>query len=162
MKQVFSNTNFKDTSMSNISILIGTMLGASEYVADRLTEVLEPQHKVTNHLAPNLADLNAAQEQTWIICTSTHGAGDFPDNINGFVESLKEQSPDLSKISYAVCALGDSNYDTFCQAGKTIDQLLEQLGAHRIAAAHLINVSLGDLPEDSAESWLANWKDQLN
>lgn len=148
--------------MSNISILIGTMLGASEYVADRLTEVLEEQHQVTNHLAPNLDQLNVSQEQVWIVCTSTHGAGDFPDNISGFVESLTLNSPDLSMIKYAVCGLGDSNYDTFCQAAKTIDQLLEKLGATQLIEPHLIDVSLGDLPEDSAETWLNDWKDQLS
>jgi len=147
--------------MSNISIIIGTMLGASEYVADRLTELLEQQHRVTNHLTPDLSQFDTHKAQTWIICTSTHGAGDFPDNIVNFVESLIEQAPDLSNIRYAVCGLGDSNYDTFCEAGKTIDQLLNKLGANRLIEPLFVDVSLGELPEDDAQIWLESWKDRL-
>jgi len=148
--------------MSNISIIIGTMLGASEYVADRLTELLDNKHNVSNHLTPTLDDIDTTSQQVWIICTSTHGAGDFPDNILNFVAQLNQQQPDLSKITYAVCALGDSNYDTYCLAGKTIDQLLATLGAQRIASTNLIDVSQGDLPEDNAQIWLENWIDRLD
>jgi len=147
--------------MSNISIIIGTMLGASEYVADRLTELLETKHQVTNHLTPELSQLDIEQENIWIICTSTHGAGDFPDNIIRFAESLNDKKPDLSKIKYAVCGLGDSNYDTFCQAAITIDQLLKTLNATSMIDPLHIDVSLGDLPEDHAEKWLINWIDQI-
>jgi len=147
--------------MSNISIIIGTMLGASEYVADRLTERLEDKHQVTHHLTPDLAEFDLTREDNWIICTSTHGAGDFPDNIVKFVDALTQQTPNLSKIKYAVCGLGDSNYDTFCQAGKTIDQLLQQLGATRLIESLLIDVTQGDLPEDHAEIWLTTWMDRI-
>lgn len=147
--------------MSPISIIVGTMLGASEYVADRLEELLQDTHQVSIHLSPQLADLNTQSNQTWLICTSTHGAGDFPDNIVDFVEALSEQSPDLTHVSYAVCALGDSNYDAFCQAGQTIDRQLKALGATRLISPLLIDVSLGDLPEDLAEIWLDTWKDRL-
>lgn len=147
--------------MSNISILIGTMLGASEYVADRFTELLEDKHQVSNHLSPVLSEFSLDTPQTWIVCTSTHGAGDFPDNIVDFVESLQAQRPDLTNISFAVCALGDTNYDTFCQAGKTIDQLLLSLGANQLTTINLIDVSEGDLPEDNAQQWLENWIDRL-
>ncbi|MDP2560500.1 FMN-binding protein MioC [Psychrobium sp. 1_MG-2023] len=147
--------------MSNISILIGTMLGASEYVADHLTSILESEHQVTNYLTPDLNELDLNQPQLWIVCTSTHGAGDFPDSIAPFVEQLTQQKPDLSNIKFAVCALGDSSYDTFCQAGKDIDNLLSELNAQRETNINLIDVSLGELPEDSAEQWLLAWKDQL-
>lgn len=147
--------------MNNISIIIGTMLGASEYIADRLTEQLEPNYQVTNYLTPKLSDFDTTQQQTWIVCTSTHGAGDFPDNILTFVENLEKQQPDLSNIRFAVCALGDSNYDTFCFAGKKMDQLLGSLGAQRLIDPKLIDISLGDLPEDIAEIWLKNWIDLL-
>jgi len=147
--------------MSNISIIIGTMLGASEYVADRFTELLAAEHQITHYLTPDLAQFNLNKEQIWIICTSTHGAGDFPENMLNFVEQLNQQTPDLSKIKYAVCGLGDSNYDTFCQAGKTIDQQLDQLGATQLIKPLLIDVSLGDLPEDNAEIWLNTWSDRL-
>ena len=108
-----------------------------------------------------LDNFNLNQSQTWLVCTSTHGAGDFPENILPFVEQLQQQRPDLSNVSFAVCALGDTSYDTFCEAGVTMDKLLEELGAKRIYPMNKIDISNGELPEDSAEQWLAKWKDQL-
>ncbi len=147
--------------MSNISILIGTMLGASEYVADHLAALLSPQHEVTVDVKPALDRYQLTEQQTWIICTSTHGAGDFPDNILPFVEALTLHKPDLSAIKYAVCALGDRNYDTFCKAGISIDLLLESLGATRLTAINLIDVNTGEIPEDSAQLWLEQWRNDL-
>ena len=147
--------------MSNISILIGSMLGASEYVADHLAVLLAPDHDVTTDIKPTLDNYQLTQAQTWIICTSTHGAGDFPDNICAFVDQLQQQKPDLSMIEFAVCALGDRNYDTFCKAGITIDRLLESLGASRIAPINLTDVNTGEIPEESAELWLKEWRHQL-
>ena len=147
--------------MSNISIIVGTMLGASEYIGDHLESILTKDHQVTTTLDADLANYDLSIPQIWLICTSTHGAGDFPDNLEPFVEQLKQQSPDLSNISFAVCGLGDSSYDTFCNAGITIDALLGSLGAQRIHPLNKIDIIDGGLPEDNAELWLNLWLDKI-
>ena len=38
--------------------------------------------------------------------TSTHGAGDVPDNLQPFAKDLADQRPDLSALKYGVIALG--------------------------------------------------------
>ncbi len=146
--------------MKPIHFIVGTMLGSSEYVADHLATLLPDSSEITQHLTPDLNDFDLTQPQTWIICTSTHGAGDFPDNIQSFVEQLNDQ-PILNNIDYAVCALGDLNYDTFCKAGKTIDKKMADLGANSLTTITLIDVSLGDIPEDKAQEWFDHWKEQL-
>lgn len=146
--------------MKPIHFIVGTMLGSSEYVADHL-ETLAPKSSITQHLTPNLNDFDLSIPQTWIICTSTHGAGDFPDNIQQFVSQISEVKS-LKNINYAVCALGDTNYDTFCQAGKTIEALLSDRSANSIADIALIDVSLGDIPEDMAQIWFESWIDRLD
>ena len=147
--------------MSKISIIVGTMLGASEYIGDHLESILNKDHQVKTTLDADLSHFDLSLPQLWLVCTSTHGAGDFPDNIESFVEQLKQQSPDLSNISCAVCGLGDSSYDTFCNAGITIDTLLESLGATRIHALNKIDIIDGGLPEDNAEQWLSLWSNKI-
>lgn len=146
--------------MKPLHFIVGTMLGSSEYVADHL-QTLAPETAITQHLMPNLNDFDLNIPQTWIICTSTHGAGDFPDNIQQFVSQINELKS-LKNINYAVCALGDTNYDTFCQAGKTIDKLLSDRHAKSIATIALIDVSLGDIPEDQAQIWFESMIKHIN
>lgn len=147
--------------MKPLHFIVGTMLGSSEYVADHLATLIPQGYKIEQHLNPDLNDFDLSIPQTWIICTSTHGAGDFPDNILHFIEQLQVKT-DLKHIKYAVCGLGDTNYDTFCQAGKTVDQLLKDRGASQLTDNLYIDVSTGEIPEDLAEIWLENWKNKLN
>ena len=146
--------------MKPIHFIVGTMLGSSEYVADHLSTLISDNYDIKQYLTPDINDFNLSQPQTWIICTSTHGAGDFPDNIINFVEQLNE-NPDLSNIDFGVCALGDTNYDTYCKAGKTIDKKLADLGANSLTTIELIDVSLGVIPEDQAQIWLEKWINDL-
>ena len=93
--------------------------------------------------------------------TSTHGAGDFPDNIQPLINALTQQSPDLSAIRYAVIALGDSSYDTFCSAGKSVHSQLKILGAQPISDCFTIDVLETPVPEDAAEEWFSEHSDQF-
>ncbi|OIQ47769.1 MAG: hypothetical protein BM565_04825 [Gammaproteobacteria bacterium MedPE] len=147
--------------MKPIHFIVGTMLGSSEYVADHLATLVPDDREINQHLAPDLNDFDLTIPQTWILCTSTHGAGEFPDNILNFIDQLAIQT-DLKHIEYAVCALGDTNYDTFCQAGKTVDQMLKDRGAKQITDTLNIDVSTGDIPEDHAQNWFEQWKNKLS
>jgi MioC protein len=70
--------------MANIQIIVGSMLGGTEYVAEACEEVLlAVNHHVTVHLQPKFSQI-PSKNQIWIICSSTHDAGDLPDNIQNF------------------------------------------------------------------------------
>ena len=66
------------------------------------------------------------------IITSTTGEGDLPTNGDDFWVDLEKSTLDLSSVKYSVCALGDRSHETFCGAGKKVDEKLLQLGAKKI------------------------------
>jgi len=143
--------------MSHITLITGSTLGGAEYVADHLAELLEQEGHQTDIV--NKADFTELnQDSIWLVVCSTHGAGEFPDNIQPFIQQLSELKPDLSSLKYAIIGLGDSSYDTFCAAAKKLDQQLHSLGATRIGERLDIDVSQDPVPEDPAEQWLETWK----
>lgn len=140
--------------MANFEIIVGSMLGASEYVADALQEVLQQAgHNASIHLQPEISSLNPAH--SWIICTSTHGAGELPDNIQPFAEQLNQIS--LPGTEYLVVGLGDSSYDTFCNGAHLMQQAMNHAGATLIAEPLLIDVLIHPIPEQPASEWLQDW-----
>lgn len=135
---------------AHYSILVGSMLGAAEYVADALAKVIrEHDRQADIHLTPSLDEI--ATDSTWIVCTSTHGAGDLPDNIQPFASSLKNS--DLSGVSAYIVGLGDSSYDTYCYGAQTMETLLKNGGATLLRDPLHIDVLHHPIPEDEAVAW---------
>lgn len=138
---------------THFEIIVGTMLGASEYVADAIAEKLEANgHTHTIHAEPNLDDINTAS--VWIVCTSTHGAGELPDNIQPFAKQL--QSADLNAVKAYIIGLGDTSYDTFCYGAKEIAQCIEKAGGSLVIEPLHIDVLEHPIPEDAAVEWFEN------
>ena len=97
-------------------------------------------------------------EEIFLICTSTYGQGDVPDNGRPLYEALRARRPDLSGVRYGVIGLGDNTYkDTFNQGGRKFDELLSELGATRIGDRALLDAAGGQLPEDMALEWMPGW-----
>ena len=134
-----------------VEIIVGSMLGATEYVADEVERILlEHDIKVTIHLTPDISELDTTIP--WFICTSTHGAGDLPDNIQPFAKQLEDQQ--LTQVNYQIIALGDSNYDTFCQAGHTMDELMKGCHAQPLSPILTVDVDEHMEPELVVADWL--------
>lgn len=152
-----------DNNMAvDITILVGTMTGTAEMVAQEVQQALEGAgHQANIRVMDNL-DAGVFQGGgPFLICTSTYGNGDVPDNAQALFSSLETERPDLSNVTYGVIALGDITYkDTFCQGGKRFDQLLTQLGARRAGEMLLHDASSGTLPEELAAQWVVPWVEQ--
>jgi len=147
--------------MSSFQIIVGSMLGGTEYVAEACEEtLLALEHQTTLHLQPSFEQINS-NDQTWLICTSTHGAGDFPDNIQKFVEDLKNTTVDLSPVNFMIIGIGDSNYDTFCKAAKNIKNILISKGCTEKVTIKTLDMREEIDPEDLAQQWLISNKDLL-
>ena len=146
--------------MANIELLVGTTLGNAEYVADELASLLENAgHKAQVHLTPRFDELDP--KALWLVISSTHGAGDLPDNIQPFFEDLANIKPDLTLQKFALCAIGDSQYDTFCQGPEKLNYQLIALGAFPIFDKLKIDVQSTPNAEDPAINWISNWMDLI-
>ncbi|MGQ0287433.1 FMN-binding protein MioC [Pasteurellaceae bacterium 22721_9_1] len=137
--------------MKQLAIITGSTLGGAEYVADHVAEVLEKQGfevQVEN----NATFSDVAQQKCWLIVTSTHGAGELPDNLKPFIDELKQQH--LDDVRFAVIGLGNSDYDTFCGAVDIVEQVLTEQSAVQICESLRIDVLNVDDQEQCAEDWL--------
>ena len=149
--------------MATITLLVGSTLGATEYVADQLSDQLT----AAGHTCVQFTQFAGWQREQapstlWLVCTSTHGAGDLPDNIQPLADYLLQQRPNLADIRYAVVAIGDSSYDTFCDGGKKLDAILESLHAVPVADRIEIDVQQHPLPEDEALRWLPTYLNAIS
>lgn len=146
--------------MADITLISGSTLGGAEYVAEHLAEQLEDAGFTTETLhGPLVDDLSA--DGIWLVITSTHGAGDIPDNLVPFYDNLREEKPDLSNVRFGSIGIGSREYDTFCGAIDKLDAELKACGAKQIGETLKINILEHDIPEDPAEVWLGSWKDLL-
>lgn len=135
-------------------IIVGSVLGATEYVAEAVKARLEEgDHQANIHFQPNFSDIS--QQAIWIICTSTHGAGDLPDNIQTFADQLKNKN--LQNINYLIIGLGDSSYDTYCYGAIEMEKRMDEANAKQLAEPVHIDVLNHPIPEDTALEWLSNW-----
>ena len=146
--------------MAKIEVIVGTTLGSAEYVADEMmAQLTEQGHQVQVHLTPTLCEIDT--HALWIIVSSTHGAGDLPDNIQPFFNEITEQKPDLSQVNFALCAIGDSSYDTFCQGPEKLISAIQDCDAKAFVDKIQIDVQLDPVPEDPALAWLAQWQQEI-
>ena len=142
-----------------LKILIGTMTGNAEYVAQAiemdcgdLVDAVELH--LMDALEPSVLDENAL----YLICTSTYGAGDVPDNAQRFYQALDNPPRYLGHVRYGVIALGDRTYQqTFCHGGKRFDERLQDLGAQRIGEVWCHDASEGTMAETEATVWCRQW-----
>jgi len=145
--------------MAEFQIIVGSMLGGTEYVAEACEEtLLALNHDISLHLQPKFEQISNIN-QIWLICTSTHGAGDLPDNIQSFASDLMICDQDLSSTSFMIIATGDSNYDTFCLAAKKIQNILISRGCKQISKTLTLDMSQDIDPEECAQQWISKNKD---
>ncbi len=146
----------------HIRILVGTMAGTAEMVAQEVQTALETAgHQATIKVMDGLDASVFNAGGTFLICTSTYGQGDVPDNAQALFNSLEAEKPNLASVTYGVIALGDRTYkDTYCQGGIRFDQLLTELGARRAGDILTHDASSGTLPEEVAAQWIVPWIEQ--
>ncbi len=142
-----------------ITILVGTMTGTAQLCAQEMELALDDgETEVKTLMMDGLDGSVFSGDGVFLICTSTYGQGDVPDNARALYEDLKAKRPDLSSVRYGVFGLGDRTYaETFNFGGKRFDDILTELGARRIGERHTHVASSGILPEETALEWCQAW-----
>jgi MioC protein len=142
-----------------VTILVGTMTGTAQLCAQEMELALDDgETGVETLMMDNLDASVFSRPSVFLICTSTYGQGDVPDNARALYEHLKQARPDLSHVRYGVFGLGDRTYaETFNFGGKRFDDILTELGAKRIGERHMHDASSGILPEETALEWCQTW-----
>ena len=137
-----------------LAIFFGTQTGNAEDLANQTKKIAEK-----NGLEATVIDMDgypASQLQNHkriLIITSTWGEGEMPDNAADMWDDTCAKNPSLSGISYSICAIGDTSYDEFCQAGIDWDNKFSELGANRVTDVQLCDV-------DFEPEWKA-WVDKV-
>ncbi len=146
-----------------ITILVGTMHGNASSVAQALQFCADDIQATIDVLPMDGLDISVFdQPGTFIICTSTTGVGDVPDNAQALFHSLDAQAKYLGHVRYGLVALGDSSYgDSFLGGGKQFDERLRDLGAQRVGEICVLDAMETSQPEDDAVAWLRAWAVQL-
>ena len=150
-------TNFPE----NIEIYFGSQTGTAEKFAKVLEE--EAGDLGVNGRVVDMEDFDKdelSKTGLAIFVVATHGEGDPTDNALRMHTWLKKaarakQADLLPGLRYAVFALGDTEYEKFCAAGKFFDKNLEIVGGKRV-----FELGLGDHSND-LEGDFAKWKTNL-
>lgn len=146
-----------------LKILVGTMTSTADYVAQAiqmdcadLIDDIEVQ--LMDSLDMSVFDPSNAKDAIYLICSSTYGSGDVPDNARALYDSMDTNPQFLGHVRYGVIALGDRTYlQTFCNGGKRFDLRLQDLGAKRIGDVWCHDASSGSMPESEGTQWCRQW-----
>ena len=144
---------------AEVRILVGTMTGTSELCAEEMHDALKEAGHPAEIILMDDLDANIFDPaSSYIICTSTYGHGDVPDNAKKLYKSLQSAKPNLEGVRYGVFALGDITHgETFCWGGINFDKVLNSLSAARVGEIVKHDATSGELPEDMAGEWAGEW-----
>jgi MioC protein len=148
-----------------LEILVGSMSGTATSVAQAIqmdcadlvdSIAVVPMDTLDIGVFGDAAD--PAAPVVYLLCTSTFGSGDVPDNAQAFYASLDENPRYLGHVAYGVIALGDQSYgETFAGGGRRFDERLQDLGASRIGEICQLDATSGLQPEGEAVAWCRAW-----
>ena len=140
-------------SAGKLTVLYGTESGNSEALADRA--VKDTKKRGFKAVMKNMADISPAdlaKEENLLVIVSTWGDGEAPETAVGFHKEFMTADLKLDGLRFAVCGLGDTSYEKFCEIGKQFDARLEQMGGKRVAPRADCDVDY----EDTYTAWFAS------
>ena len=148
---------------AKVLVMFATQTGNSRQIAKEVRDTaITKGHSARLMDMINFQTVNFAEEDVVVVVASSTGNGDCPDNGDKFFRYCKRKTTPqvLSSCQFAVCALGDSNYDAFCSVGKEFDRHFERLGGTRLLQR--VDVDEVDGIETHVDPWMDRLWDALN
>jgi MioC protein len=142
-----------------ITILVGSMTGNAEFAAEEMQQVLEALGEQVEIILMGEATAPDVfrREGVILVCTSTYGDGEVPENAKPLYGRLCEERPNLSGVRYGVFGLGDSTYETFNFGGQKFDEILSSLGAERLGERSKHDAQGEVTAWELAREWVKKW-----
>lgn len=148
--------------MQEIQILVGSVYGGALLTARAIRDQLGTEE--TRFVVHENASLEAWTETSGpvLVCTSTTGQGEVPDNLLTFYAGLRDQLPMQPGRPFGIIVLGDSSYaDTFCGAGALMEEALFEAAGHKVGDTLCIDAMEVTEPESVAVPWVREWLQEL-
>ncbi|HEU4606765.1 MAG TPA: flavodoxin domain-containing protein [Chitinophagaceae bacterium] len=146
-------------SPAKINLVYGTETGNAKRLATQLAGLGKKRGltvKLTGLDQYRINDL--VKEEYFLVVISTQGEGEPPAPAKKWYDHIHQNAINLSKMKFAVLALGDSGYPQFCKTGEDVDLQLNKLGAERLLPLKKCDVDY----EADALQWFDNLTNLLN
>ena len=126
--------DFLNSGARSLEVLFGSQSGNAEGLASKIAKIAKSYGLQGSVHDMDGFDFNSlSSKKRVIIVCSTWGEGEQPDNAEELWKfANSDAATRLDGTHFAVCALGDTSYELFCESGKEWDGLFEKLGATRI------------------------------
>lgn len=148
--------------LMQLTFLVGTVHGNARQIAQSLA-FAAPDYGVSAQVL-DMQGLSIGifdSPGLFVLCCSTTGSGDVPDNAQALYSSLDAQARYLGHVRYGLVALGDSSYgDTFYGGAKAFQSRLQDLGAHLVGDVCVLDALAAAEPDAVALAWFAAWAQQ--
>ena len=142
-------------SDAQILILVATQTGNAERIAIALAARFDDSGIGTEVVDMWDAFPEMLDDFRWlVVCTSTWGEGELPDNAVDLVADLQALQRPLDHLAYGIIGLGDRHYNPhFCAAAGIFENVLDSLGARRIVDTMAFDEGPSPDDFDATEKW---------
>lgn len=145
--------SFDHSDDASVKVLFASETGTAAQVARDFADAC-----VLSHVADAMDDVDVddIDGRTTIFFISTCGQGAMPQNGKEFYKTLLARTENFKEgTQFSIMGLGDSSYYFFCEAAKTVEKRLLELGAKK-----MLPLGLGDdSAEEGMETGLHDWLD---
>ena len=138
-----------------LHFLYGTESGTAELLAEDLEAAVSADHETQVSSMEDLSPADLNKDDFYIMVCSTYGSGDLPASAISFYETLQNDKPDLSGVTFSIFGLGDQTYaETFNFGSQKLMTELKALGATQVGDRGLFDASDAAMPEDVGVPWV--------
>tara|TARA_Y100000991_G_scaffold211041_1_gene193053 strand:+ start:1145 stop:1660 length:516 start_codon:yes stop_codon:yes gene_type:complete len=144
-----------------INVFYGSQLGFVESVVKHFEKKIRENTRINEinvDILNNFFDYKLEEGDLCFILISTTGEGEFPNNAKTFYKRIRKEKTE--HLKYSLFAFGDSNYRSFCHAGKIADRMLQKSGGEKIIDTEYYDDAIDE--NQKIEDWFEKNIDFIN